>query len=310
MSQDLAEQLSAMLGGASITDLVRLSGGASRETWRFRADGVDRIVQRQRAGDERDMLVEASVLTAAGAAGVPVPALICAERGGDGAASMIVEAIDGETIARKIQRDAEFAAARTRLTAQLGEALAAVHRMDAAAAPGLERVDQIARYTELLDDLGQPSPMLELVRRWLLDHRPAPGDACVVHGDFRLGNLIVGPDGLRAVIDWELAHVGDPMEDLGWLCVKAWRFGQAPPVAGLGAYDELFAAYHAAGGRPVDPEIVRWWEVLGTWKWAVMCILQAHVHLSGQARSHELAAIGRRVCENEHDLFLALEGRW
>jgi aminoglycoside phosphotransferase (APT) family kinase protein len=112
------------------------------------------------------------------------------------------------------------------------------------------------------------------------------------------------------VIDWELAHLGDPMEDLGWLCVKAWRFGQRPPVAGLGEYADLFAAYTAASGAEVDADVVRWWEVLGTWKWAIMCVLQAGVHLSGAARSHELAAIGRRVCENEHDLFLALEGRW
>ena len=310
MSQDLAAHLSTLLGGADITDLARLSGGASRETWRFRANGTDRIVQRQRSGDERDMMVEAAVLAAAGEADVPVPALLCADPGLDGTASMIVEAIDGETIARKIQRDDEYAVARPKLAAQFGTALAAVHRIDVDAVPGLEQLDQVARYTELMDELGQPYPMLELVRRWLIDRQPETGPSCVVHGDFRLGNMIVGTDGLRSVIDWELAHIGDPMEDLGWLCVKAWRFGQPQPVAGIGGYDELFAAYEAAGGRTVDPEAVRWWEVLGTWKLAVMCILQANVHLSGSARSHELAAIGRRVCENEHDLFLALEGRW
>lgn len=310
MSSELADHLSSLLGDAAISDLSRLSGGASRETWRFRADGVERIVQRQRAGDERDMMVEAAVLSAAADAGVPVPALLCADSGSDGTASMIVEAIDGETIARKIQRDEEFAAARPLLAGQFGAALAAVHRIDAAAVPGLERTDQLAYYTEMMDALGHPYPMLELVRRWLIDHQPSGGDVCVVHGDFRLGNMIIGPDGLRSVIDWELAHISDPMEDLGWLCVKAWRFGGRPPVAGLGEYDELFAAYEAAGGRSVDADAVRWWEVLGTWKWAIMCILQANAHLSGSARSHELAAIGRRVCENEHDLFLALEGRW
>jgi aminoglycoside phosphotransferase (APT) family kinase protein len=310
MSQDLAAHLSVLLGGAEITELARLSGGASRETWRFRANGTDRIVQRQRAGDERDMMIEAAVLSAAANADVLVPALLCADPGTDGTASMIVEAIDGETIARKIQRDDEFATARSLLAGQFGTALAAVHRIDVAAVTGLEESDQVARYTELMDELAQPYPMLELVRRWLIDHRPKAGPPCVVHGDFRLGNMIVGSDGLRSVIDWELAHIGDPMEDLGWLCVKAWRFGQAPPVAGLGDYDELFAAYEAAGGRDVDPDAVRWWEVLGTWKWAIMCVLQANVHLSGSARSHELAAVGRRVCENEHDLFLALEGRW
>ena len=312
-ADDLAVLLSVRLDGAEISDLTRLSGGASRETWRFAADGVPRIVQRQRAGDERDMMIEARVVAAAGAAGVPAPGLIAADVGPDGSAFMVLEAIDGETIARKLQRDDEFTHARTVLTAQLGTALAAIHSMEPV--DGLEPVDPIAYYTELLDGLvlagtGSPQPMLELVRRWLIDHRPPPVDPVVVHGDFRLGNLIIGDDGLRAVIDWELAHLGDPMEDLGWLCVKAWRFGQQPPVAGLGDYSDLFAAYTAAGGVAVDADVVRWWEVLGTWKWAIMCVLQAGVHLSGAARSHELAAIGRRVCENEHDLFLALEGRW
>ena len=223
---------------------------------------------------------------------------------------MVLDAVDGETIARKILRDDEFADARSRLVGQLGAALAAVHAVDPAGIEGLETTDQISSYTEVLDEIGEPHPVLELVRRWLLGHQPAPGRIGVVHGDFRLGNMIIGPEGLRAVIDWELAHVGDPMEDLGWLCVKSWRFGGSAPVAGLGEYGELFSAYEAAGGGPVDPEVVRWWEVLGTWKWAIMCILQANVHLSGAVRSHELAAIGRRVCENEHDLFLALDGRW
>ena len=311
-ADDLAVMLSSRLD-AEITELTRLSGGASRETWRFRADGVPRIVQRQRAGDERNMLIEAAVVAAAGASGVPAPRLIVADEGDDGLAYMVLEAIDGETIARKLQRDAEYARARSVLTPQLGTALAAVHSMEPV--EGLETVDPIAFYTDVLDNLvaagtGSPQPMLELVRRWLIDHRPPSVEPVVVHGDFRLGNLIVGDDGLRAVIDWELAHLGDPMEDLGWLCVKAWRFGQQPPVAGLGQYAELFDAYTGAGGGEVDADAVRWWEVLGTWKWAVMCVLQASVHLSGAARSHELAAIGRRVCENEHDLFLALEGRW
>ena len=104
------------------------------------------------------------------------------------------------------------------------------------------------------------------------------------------------------MLDWELAHLGDPMEDLGWLCVKAWRFGASPPVGGFGEYDDLFGAYAAAAGVKVDPEAVHWWEVLGTLKWGVMCIMQASTHLNGFSRSVELAAIGRRVCENEYDL--------
>jgi aminoglycoside phosphotransferase (APT) family kinase protein len=302
--------LSESLGGAEVSRLRRLSGGASRETWSFEADGRPLVVQRQRVGDERDMLGEAAVVRLAGEGGVPVAELIVAERTPDGAAFMVLEAIEGETIARKIQRDEEYALARRVLVRELGTALARVHALDPAGAPGLQPMDQLAYYTDLLRSLGEPHPVLELVRNWLLDHRPPLGAPRVVHGDFRLGNVIVAPDGLGAVIDWELAHLGDPMEDLGWLCVKAWRFGGSEPVAGLGGYDELFSAYEAAGGQRVDPDVVHWWEVLGTWKWGVICILQASAHLGGSVRSHELAAIGRRVCENEYDLFLALDGRW
>jgi aminoglycoside phosphotransferase (APT) family kinase protein len=307
---ELASLLSRALDTSHISDLRRLSGGASRETWRFDADGRDLVIQRQRSGDVRDMMTEAAVVRAAHACDVPVPRLIEAEQPPGGGAYMILEAVAGETIARKILRDERFATARERLVGQLAAAAAAIHRIDPAALPTLEEPDQIAWYTELLAVLGRPHPVLELVRRWLIDHRPAAARRGVVHGDLRLGNVIVDETGLAAVIDWELAHIGDPMEDLGWLCVKAWRFGGPSPVAGLGGYEELFAAYEAAGGGAVDRDAVHWWEILGTWKWAIMCIMQANAHLSGATRSHELAAIGRRVCENEYDLLLALEGRW
>ena len=123
------------------------------------------------------------------------------------------------------------------------------------------------------------------------------------------GTLLLRNDDLDA-IRFRLDFVAAMIEDLRWLCVKAWRFGSPHPVAGLGSYEQLITAYEDASGTQVDPDVVRWWEVLGTLKWGIMCIGQANAHISGAARSHELAAIGRRVCENEHDLFLALEGRW
>ena len=128
----------------------------------------------------------------------------------------------------------------------------------------------------------------------------------IVHGDLRLGNLIVGPDSLLAVIDWELVHAGNPAEDLGWFCVKAWRFGAGAPAAGLGSREELLAAYRAAGGAGVTPDELRWWEIFGTLRWGVICMEQAQAHLSGAHRSVELAAVGRRVCEQEWDLLLLL----
>jgi aminoglycoside phosphotransferase (APT) family kinase protein len=308
---ELAAALARIVDG-EVVDLVRLSGGASRETWSFDAicrSGERRalILQRQRADVERDMAVEVAALRAAAAAGVPVPAVIAAGDGTDvGASYVIVERVDGETIARKILRDAEYAGARTLLLAQLGGALAALHRIDPAVVPGLVGTDQLAQYREVLDFSGQAHPAFELAFRWLDANRPPLCAPAVVHGDFRLGNVIVGPDGLRAVLDWELVHLGDPMEDLGWLCVRAWRFGSRAPAAGLGGYAELFDAYAAAAGRPVDADVVRWWEVLGTLKWGIMCVMQAQAHLTGLTRSHELAAIGRRACENEHDLLRLL----
>lgn len=311
-SIDLAGSLRTVLGATEVSDPVRLSGGASRETFRFVADGRPLILQRQRRGSEQDMGLEAAVLRAARRGGVPVAEVLAADTDPSvlGAPFMVLSAVDGETIARKLLRDAEYAGARASFATQAADALARLHSIDPAEAPGLADTDQVARFREVLDVLGQPHPTFELVFRWLEANRPPASPPAIVHGDFRLGNLIIGTDGLRAVIDWELAHLGDPAEDLGWLCVKAWRFGAAPPVAGMGEYTALLDAYRAAGGRAIDRETLRWWEVLGTLKWGVMCIMQANSHLAGFSRSHELAAIGRRVCENEYDLFVALEGAW
>ena len=312
MVEALDEGLCAVLGVTHVVNLTRLSGGASRDTWRFEADGRTLILQRQRGGDVRDMGTEIAAVRAAAAAGVPTASIIAAstDTAELGAAYMILTDVAGETNPRKILRDNEYERARGALPAQLAEALVKVHAIDPASVPGLNDVDQVTQYRDVLDTLGQPHPTFELALRWLDDNRPPLADRSVVHGDFRLGNVIVGDDGLRAVLDWELVHIGDPMEDLGWLCVKAWRFGSSKPAAGIAEYEQLFEAYAAAGGGVVDPGIVRWWEVLGTMKWGIMCIMQANAHRTGVTRSHELAAIGRRVCENEHDLFLALEGHW
>ncbi|MEY2460548.1 MAG: hypothetical protein QOG30_2378 [Acidimicrobiaceae bacterium] len=300
----MKELLQEALGGGDITDLQRLSGGASRETWSFGWNGEPLIVQQERAGTARaggGMRSEAKLLAAAATAGVPVARL--RHDGTDHEPPFfITEAVAGETIARKILRDDEWAPVRPKLAAQCGEALAAIHQIPLDAAPELVHQDQITQYRDALDALGEPHPAFELGFRWLERNRPPTERVAVVHGDFRHGNFIVGPKGLAAVLDWELAHLGDPMEDLGWLCVKAWRFGARPPVGGFGEYRELFDAYSAAAGVDVDADAVHWWEILGTLKWGVMCIMQASTHLSGFSRSVELAAIGRRVCENEYDL--------
>ena len=253
------------------------------------------------------MAIQARVLRAAARAGVPVPTVVVGDEDLEKEQPtlgrfMVVERLEGETIARRILRDDAFADARDLLTEQSAHALARIHAIPVEELPELERGDQLEMWRTIFDQLGQPHPAFEIALRWLDANRPPAGRETVVHGDFRNGNLVVGPDGLRAVLDWELVHAGDPMEDLGWLCVKAWRFGGRPPVGGFGDYDELFAAYERESGRAVDPEVVRWWEVFGTLRWGIICIVQAFRHLSGATRSVELATIGRRACENEWDL--------
>ena len=306
----LEEGLRVVMNTRSITHLRRLSGGASRETWRFNADDSDYVLQRVRKGTVGGLHGEPLVLAAAHTAGVPTPELVVdgSDRTELELPFMIVRAVEGETIARKILRDDEFRHARTVLTAQLGAAAAQLHSLDPADVPGLIVEDQIDRYQTALNTLGEPHPVFEAAFRWLTINRPTPSRHVVVHGDYRLGNVMVNTEGLAAILDWELAHIGDPMEDLGWICVRAWRFGGEYPVGGIGTYEELFDAYEAVSGYRPDFDVVRWWEILGTLKWGVICISQAATHLNGLVRSHELAAIGRRVCENEYDLIDLLTG--
>lgn len=300
-----------------VVALRRLSGGASRDTWSLdliAESGASRplILQRLRAGTVGGgpgMMEEAALIRAAGALGVPVPSVVAAD-GGEalGSPCIVMARLEGETIARKLLRDDRWASARAVLVAQAGAALASIHRIDSSVAPSLRATDQLDEMAALLHGFDQPLPAFELALRWLEANRPPSPRRAVVHGDFRLGNLLVGPSGLEGVLDWELSHLGDPIEDLGWFCVRAWRFGSALPAGGMGSRDELMAAYAAAGGDEVDPSALRWWELLGTLKWGLICIVQAQVHLGGAARSVELATIGRRVCENEWDVLSLLPG--
>jgi aminoglycoside phosphotransferase (APT) family kinase protein len=319
-SEELAAALGARLEG-TVRGLRRLSGGASRVTSSFEletADGGSRplILQMDRSGGapgRAKARLEHGLLHAARDAGVPVPAVVAAPdfdaAGGDdalGGAWLVVERLEGETIPRKILRDPEYGTARSALSAQCGGALAAIHTIDPATVGGLPSADPLRDPLPLLDALGEVRPALELGVRWLDAHHPEAGPTVTVHGDFRIGNLLVGPEGLRGVLDWELAHAGDPAEDIGWLCAPAWRFGGTDEVGGFGALADFLAAYEAGGGDPIAPDRVHWWQVYATVKWAAICALQASAHLSGATRSVELAAIGRRVCESEWDLFVLI----
>lgn len=324
LAQAVARHLDAAVGESlQVVELSRLTAGAANETWRFDVIGTSAsgedvrfgcILRRSPGiGDEGKSDTnlgktdEAEVQHAAREAGVAAAEVLfildAEDDLGDG---YVMARLEGETLPRRILRDAEYAELRTHLAQDCGQTLAQLHSVDPARLPALMTLgaaEQIERYGEIYREFGQPVPVFDLALRWLADHRREPAKRALVHGDFRNGNLMVGPEGIRAVMDWELAHLGDPMEDLGWLCVTSWRFGEIDhPVGGFGAREDLFAGYEAAGGDSVNPEAVRYWEVFGTLKWGIMCMIMTHSHLNGATRSVEKAAIGRRVSETELDL--------
>ena len=302
-----------------ITDLTRFSGGASRVTWSFvvrDGEGERKLVLRQDppgAPAKSERHGEIDILRAAKAAGVPVPEVFWSADADDlGSPGFVMEHIDGETIARRILREDEFAHARTIMAAQCGRIAAQIHAIDASAVPHLTRPatapadDVLDQYRALLDGFGEPHPTFELALRHLSRNPPPTDRLTVVHGDFRNGNFIVGPDGIRSVLDWEITHIGDPWEDLAWVCTKSWRFKEPGEVGGFGDREDLYAAYEEQSGIPVDRDAVHWWEVMSNVKWGVMTIGQAFTHLMGHVPSMELAAIGRRTVETEFDVLQML----
>ncbi len=315
----LAARLRALWGTeAEVTGVRPLPGGASRESWDVRvraAGGAERrLILLRDVGDRdpstrypgKDVAVEAATMTAARIAGVPVAEIYDYGTGALGQAYLLMERLDGETIPRRLLRDEAYAAVRPGLARRLGEVLARIHQVDPDSVPGLPRIDALGQARELYQAFAEPRPALEIGLRWLAGHRPAPAADALVHGDFRTGNLMVGEDGLHGVLDWELAHRGDPRQDLGWVCTKAWRFGSASPVGGFGARADLMAGYAVGGGTPPDEETQRWWELYGTVRWALLCRRQAERYLAEAEPSIELAVLGRRVCEQEYDVLLAL----
>jgi aminoglycoside phosphotransferase (APT) family kinase protein len=333
---DLESRLAVFLARESgavrvaITGLRKLPGGASRETWAFDAvmengagSTTRRLVLRRDPGPtsvQTDRAHEFRVLRAAHAAGVPVPDVLWL--GDDpavlGGRFFIMERIDGETLARRLLRDPEYAEARRVMAPQLGAILARIHAIDLERS-GLDFLQppagdqppaavELERYEQLYRGLApEPHPVIDLGLRWLAARIPPAPRLALVHGDYRIGNVIFGPEGVRAILDWEQAHLGDPMEDLGWMCIRAWRFGSPLPVGGIGERAEFFRAYETAGARAVEPAAVHFWEVFGNLKWAVICIAQARTFLDGGVPSLELASLGRRTAEAEYDLLALID---
>ena len=313
-----------VVGGAgSAGAAVRLSGGASQETWAFDAMGAEcptPLILRRAPGGARSggsgeavpLATEAAVIRAAGAAGAPVPTVlhVCDDADQLGEAYVMAR-LQGETIPRRVLTGEAYASARPKLSAQCGAILARIHATPRDTLPELkvsDPLDQLERYEAVYRAMGGGRPVMELAIRWLREAAPGARPPTLVHGDFRHGNLMIDPSGVVAVLDWELTHLGDPREDIGWICVNSWRFGmRAKTVGGFGDLADLLDAYADAGGVRVTLEQARWFEALGSFKWGVMCLIMYEAYRSGLDRSVERAMIGRRTSETEIDLLNLIE---
>jgi len=312
--------------------LRRLAGGASREIWSLdlaldRAGRIEELplVLRKdppgRVGDGGDRAVELGVLRAAWRGGVPVPRPRWGTRDASvlGSPFFLMDRVAGETLPRRLLRDDAYAKTRRAMAGELGAIAARIHALDlgdpdlaGVARPPADRSPARAEFERVAESIrttaAEPHPVLDLAERWLASRVPDPPRVTLVHGDYRVGNVIFDETGVRAVLDWELVHVGDPIEDLGWLCTRAWRFGSPLPAGGVGTREELVAAYEAASGTKVDRDALRFWEAFGSFKVALVFIMQSRVYLDGRVRSVELASLGRRTVEAEDALLRILRG--
>jgi aminoglycoside phosphotransferase (APT) family kinase protein len=295
----LKEALESKLGPVASARL--LPGGASKEAWAVDlVDGTELLVRRASVGViHRDTLTleqEFRVLEAAVAAGVAAPRPIEYLGDVDGHEAFAMERVRGETIGRRIVRDPPAA-----LPGQLAEQLARIHAVEPL--DFLPRGDVIARFYDELDSVDEPHPAIEYGLAWVRERLPEAGERVFCHGDFRVGNFAVDEDGLVAVLDWEFAHLGDPLDDVAWPIVRAWRFGADDRrLGGVGEVEPYLERYNELTGRELTPEQLDVWEVLGNVKWAIGCLTQCRRHLSGQDRSVEYAVLGRMAAEMEYEL--------
>lgn len=328
MTQSLQNNLNALIpklvqSATVASNLTRLSGGASQETYAFNVEtdntSVELILRRSPSGLDREstsasitLAQEANLIQLAKENGVPAPKVIYVCTNDDNLGdSFIMSKESGETVARKILRDNVFQNARKILAPQCGKALSKIHSLEIDSLKWLRNLTGIAqldRYEEIFRGFNLYRPIFELAIKWLRDNPPKPLKPVLVHGDFRLGNLMIDANGLVAVLDWELAHIGDPREDIAWICVNSWRFGISENrVGGFGNLEELLESYSLEGGNEFTAKEIDWFEMLGSLKWGIMCMTMYEVFRSGADPSVERAAIGRRVSETEIDILNLLE---
>ncbi|MEN9683257.1 MAG: hypothetical protein RLZZ427_1008 [Pseudomonadota bacterium] len=318
LEQGLAHAL-ARIGLPAPTGLERLSGGANMESWRFSAGHAVCILRRSPAGGQmiggRSITyhTEAELIRAACAAGVMAPEVLVELEEADGiGAGFIMTAIPGTpdpAVILGFDNPAD-------LIADIGREMAATHRADVAGLaelPVMETREALRQMRERYVSYGGDRPILSLALRWLEANVPPAVPPRLVHGDFRMGNLLVGTEGaakgrLTGVLDWELAHLGDPHEDLAYGCMTVWAFSRPDrPAFGLSSVEALATAYTAAGGEAFDPVRFRFWLVYRTFWWALGCLQMGNTWRSGLDRSLERVVVAHRTAEQELDLLLLLE---
>lgn len=306
------QALSELLGReVEVTEPVLLPGGASKEAWAVDADGEPLLVRRAAVGvihrHTLSLADEYAVLRVAYEAGVKAPRPYGYVADLAGREAFVMERLRGETIGRRIVQRPELAEAREALPVQLAEELAKIHAIP------LERVSflpeaRLERMVEELDEVGEPHPAIELGLWWLRENRPPPRPLVFAHGDYRIGNVVVDEEGIVGVLDWEFAHLDDPVRDLAFGLVRAWRFGvDEKRLGGIGDVEPYLERYNELTGFEVRPEELDYWELAGNVGWAIGCLTQAQRHLSGQDRSVELAILGRLGAEVEYEICHLLE---
>jgi aminoglycoside phosphotransferase (APT) family kinase protein len=293
--------------GAPVERAALLAGGASKEAWAVDSGGRELLIRRAAGGVIHRATLkleqEFEVLRAAHEAGVKVPEPIAYLGEIEGREAFVMERIGGETIGRRIVRNPPSG-----LGVQLAEELAKIHAIPPERVPFLEPGDQVARFYEELDSVGEPHPAIELGLHWVKERLPSPREPVVVHGDWRIGNIAVDENGIVAVLDWEFAHLADPVEDLAWPLVRAWRFGADDRrLGGVGEVEPYLERYAELTGLEVTPEELLVWEVFGNVKWATGCLTQSRRHFNGLERSVELAVLGRLAAEMEYELLDLIE---
>lgn len=325
----LARWTATALGASEVRLAVpaKMSGGAIQENWSLDvavADGphagdlalVLRTDAPSGVSASRTRAEEYALLQAAFAAGVAVPEPLALDTEGGvlGKPFYLMRRAAGTANPRTLARDPALDPYRPALTEAIGRELARIHaivppRADLGflgADPRPPARRRIAEFLGLLDALPRPYPVLEWAIRWLDRNAPEAPPTVLGHGDFRCGNLMVdvaGEPRLTAVLDWEFASWSDPLEDIGWLCARCWRFGaDAREVGGIGALEDFRRGYETVAGQGLDWASVPYWEVLGTVRWAIIALHQGERHLSGREFSIELALTARKAPEMEYDL--------